>query len=511
MAIKINDYLLKEKWYRRQTIDSVNSDSGLILPTVAKGVRKVSLTQEDFICEVNPMTHKIMHNKFLAPRPIWEKRKDAEGRSYLTITGWEDVSRVTLGLHADIILKKISHYAASGIDIFNESKKKSDDDIYQTLLSHYERAGMNFAFMEVITSLFNTCDAAIYQYVENGEIRWKVFSYLNGDTIYPTIDDEGNEVIARKFSYHDREAVEIYSTKSVQFWVLDDNNDSWWKRWVGWLVSGNKEERSEDGYRLVYEKPISGNRNPVTYFRINDLPTAPAQSLLDNLERVLSGLSEENKYYAYQMLFIKSSGLKELPMVGANGKVFAATGENDDMKPIIPANSSNTITIEISEAKEQIAIATQSVFISGDMLKGGELTSSAIEQLYRAEIQWCQLMQAKLYHSTKKMLMVFKDQVGIAEQKTFEYSKLPISFFQKVWTPRNESEMIENTTKKVYAGILSRKGAMSQMDDNIRGDYEQVTKEMEQKAALGSKDKNPNEPPIDNNSVNKGVLDNTGA
>ena len=48
---------------------------------------------------------------------------------------------------------------------------------------------------------------------------------------------------------------------------------------------------------------------PACYHRINDVVWGNGQGLINQRESMLSDLDENNKYYAYQIMFLTGSGL----------------------------------------------------------------------------------------------------------------------------------------------------------------------------------------------------------
>ncbi len=518
----ITDLMVKEKWKRRIVGDNLSFmgiDPHRRHPIIYHNDEKfIEMTQQDFAREIDVNTQNVFLHTDLVPRPVFREGKDSEGNPTIEIDHFEDVCRVALGLQEYIVRTKTGHYAGEPLWFGNESGEKYDTQ-FDSLASHWDSSGMDLGYYDVIRSTFRTCDGAIYQYIDGKEVKFKVFSYLYGDTLYPTKDENGEDVLIRKYTYQGKTAVDLYTKDYVEMWLLngkDDKDEKWWKRWVSWLVDGGSVT-TEDGYKRVYRKKNQLSRLQVTYFRIEDIPSAPAQSAIERLQVGFSDMCEESRAFCYTMMFLKSSNLQTLPSPNSHGKVIVASGENDDIKMLEPADSSNIIPLQFEWLMKTISNATGTVFVTEELFtSGGEFSSTALKQLYKSEIQWCMDLQPTLFGATKEMVSIFKELVGIVEKDLESYLNMRVSVKQDVWIPQNSSEKIVDVTNMVYAGLLSRKAAAKELNLKWKGDYDVITEEMEFKANLGKDDSNTGldksgSDDVNNNNVNKGITEVTGS
>ena len=56
------------------------------------------------------------------------------------------------------------------------------------------------AWLEAVLHAFTSGDSAIYQYQIGNDIEYKVFSSWKGDTLYPDMDENGNDVLWREYT-----------------------------------------------------------------------------------------------------------------------------------------------------------------------------------------------------------------------------------------------------------------------------------------------------------------------
>ena len=62
-----------------------------------------------------------------------------------------------------------------------------------------------------------------------------------------------------------------------------------------------------------------------------------------------------------------------------------------------------------------------------------------------------------------------------------DIAELKISVGQNIWIPANRGEQVDQTTKMLYAGIISQENARHELDLQYPGDVEMVRKEAEEK------------------------------
>ena len=492
--MKIGELQQKKLWYRDVLGEGNYACAGSTYANrrgipLKSGIVRISVTQDDFKTEINPFTHNINSTSVRSDRQVFKMVTDKKGTKKRVFSHWAEVSRVSTALQNFIISNKVAHFAGGGIWMSNEVI--GSDKEFSALKSEYDTAGIHYAWRQVIKSLFYTCDAAIYQYVENKEVKWQVFSALKGDTLYPSIDREGNAVFARKFTYQGKDAMQIFTKGWVELWTQDDKeekkNEEWYNRWFkGFFDKDKTGRKSEDGWSQVYRKKNQlPDRLAVTYLRIEELPSAIVQLAIESIEDVLSDFSEEAKMYAYQIMFIKGK-VKTLPSPTTRGKVLAATGENDDAKILSPADSSDIVKILMEKLESSVFRDSNSVYLTPDMIKGSDVATASLRLLFAPQIQWCEDMQAHVFLELKEMMGIFKMLVGKATGKVSAFEKLKISVGMDVWIPENEKEAIEITTMKVYAGLMSRKAGISEIDNKHPDEEAQMTKEAKEKAELSN-------------------------
>ena len=93
---------------------------------------------------------------------------------------------------------KVTHTFGNEMWFGSEGDKKADEMV-SNLRAHWSMAGMTDALSLWGSSLFGTGDAAIYLYIKDEKIEYKVFSYEDGDVFNMTKDENGDDLFVRLF------------------------------------------------------------------------------------------------------------------------------------------------------------------------------------------------------------------------------------------------------------------------------------------------------------------------
>ena len=493
MSFNINEHLKKDYWKRRINPDMPYQQFPLVNTSDYRGIADLNhrhLTQDDFLNEIFASAHAI-NSRYMSQRPIYEPtgKKDANGKEEWKIARFDDIEVVPLGLQNRFAESKASFFAADGFGVANETE---DAERFNIMMSHKDSTGLDVAFLQAIISCFKTGDAGIYLQQTPTGIEYKVYSYLDGYSIYPEMDENRKPVYYVKYTFKGRIAVDIFSTEAVETWIhiSDEEQKSFLEKIKGW-IKGDTRPRSDDGFVRVSrtENQAGNDMTQFVYFRVNDIPSGPAEQSICALERALSYVAEEVKNSAFPILFAKSEKIVNLPPSRMNGKVLGVKGtaetvKNSDAKFLAPPDASNISEINIKTLTDNILRSTLSVFIDPDILKSGADSSTTIKIMYAPEIQWCQNMWVQIFPSVKLLMELFKRLVGKFEEDPIGYGEMRLSVWQKIWIPQNESERVKIEIDQVVARVKSRKAAMQDIGNNFKGDYEQIKEEWEEEIRM---------------------------
>lgn len=500
--MNIGEHLKKPYWLRR-----VNRDSEVALPTNSAHYVRVrkngggeayrEMTNADFLNEIEASAHEI-NNRYWSSRPVRvvEEVRDADGNLERDEQGnvktrthleFEDMETTRCSLPRRMAIAKASHAAAEGYWLGNSSKQHKD--IFPTLLDWKDAMGLDAGLFEVVLSLRQCCDAAIYLYQEGETLTYEVFSYLYGDELFADFDEQRRPRVWRKYSLNGRVAVDVISAgeEGYQTWVQDGDgatDDTWWAKVKAWF-KGADNEVSEDGWRRIAKRDsqIGTGLNQCIYFRVDDIPSGAVADEIASWERLASYVAESMKSTAFPDKFVKATNIKDLPSANAHGRVFGVEGTVEelkaaDMKTITAGDMSNIATTALKMKHEAIMRGSMSVIIEPEILKSGADSSSALRLMFTSEIQDAQAFWVKIVKQVRYMTEVFKALVAKIEGNG-DYTKIRTAVAQRIWIPQNFAEKVDNTTKLVYAGILSKRDGASEVDLQYPDMEETIRREQE--------------------------------
>ena len=532
--MKISDRLHKDFWVRK-----VNPESDIKhIPAKTQYYSFPQnfddshwlLTQEDFMRENEPAAHRI-NDKTFSTRPIYDikpildedgnQRMDENGdpMTEWDVVGFEPTETVRFAEQKRNNISKAAFMAGNGFWISHEDESH---DLMEKLNSWKDTAGLNHGWLELIQSCFLTGDGAIYQYLSNGKLKYKVFSYLQNDILFPDYDENHNFVLTRLYTLRGRRAVDIYYPDRIQTWIEGDKQDeknlNWWNKFSGWFAKGLKWDSakvSEDGWRCLADFPTQTPKgvNQCVYIRIQDIPSGIAEIECHTLEKACSFVADGVRANSQAPLFVKATEIDNLPRTDSTGKVIGVKGAVDELKAadakfLTPPNLSDIATIDIKNKMESIRKATMSVDITPDIFRSADPSSASIKLLYADTIIWCKNMFVHLYPALVDIVDVTKYLVAILEDDRI--ATMRTSCGCDFWIPQNDSETLKRELDQVYARVKSRKAAMADIGNTHIEDYKQIEEEWKKELSMKSEVKadtenNETKPNIDNNAPGKSI------
>ncbi len=412
------------------------------------------------------------------------------------VVGFDKVETVRSGLPEMIIKQKTSHLTHNGIEIADEGG--TDHEAYDDFRAWKDISGVDAGFSEMVYAAGKSGDAVIYIY-QHGEddVEYSVFSMLEGSMLFPHKDENGNDFIVRKYMLQGREMVDILTVDEKSTWVRGDISKgdeanmgvvSWFSKVRGWFknFSPRTLEVSEDGWtRVSHSVSQLGNNVPqFVYLRFDDTFIGVAMENINAFDRCLSYVSDKMRSTAFAKFFAKALKLKSLPQLSSGEEVIGVEGDPEalkasDVKYVTPPDISDIATINLKNIFDAIMQSTMSIDLQPEILKSGADSSQTLKLLLRRELQWCHVMWPQVRPAAKQIINILKAFVDKIQQGGGRYKKLRISVWNTPWLPQDESAKIENATKLVYAGILSKENARHELNLQYTDDVRLVDKEEE--------------------------------
>lgn len=457
-------------------------------------LRMQVVTQADFLRQYYPSGHAI-NDPTIFP-DIY--KRDPETKKFYV----QPITRCSFAFQQIIATKQIVHIV--GNDVQMELAEKSDDEKAEeknvlNLLKF--RTGwldksMELRFFEAIRSIKITGDAAIVGFFDkNNKFRTKCLSYLNGDTLYPHYDSLTGEMelFARRFYDLDEngdqqtEWVEVWDKKYFTRYKADVSKKKGRGRKLVEAILGSF---GISGYTQVGDSvPHGFSFVPVAYHR-NDEGACwlAAQDTIEQYEEAFSYFVENNKAFAFPIMYIKGDGVD---FVGdLNGAVKAVEIDNPDGDVGFIQHQDTSVSFNTELENMYKMIYEQAFTVKPPELKSGDLPGVALKLLYSPAIELAIHDCAKLQPFLDQLILLVKHGYGFEINEQATMVELKINAWIQPYVHQNQTEIATNLATAVQNGFLSKRTASERMPDFPKNDeYERIIREEVEKRQRELKDK----------------------
>lgn len=427
-------------------------------------------SQQKFYDEYYPTGHKI-HSHFHYPDiPMLDSKNK--------IVDYHKVNRISVPLQKMSIDICLAHLLGNKTQFVDSTVGENKREIMTQYKDYWNLKNMEALRNSLIKSILSVGDGAALFYKEENVLKWKVFSFLDKDEIYEVKDKYGDTQYFGRFytlmdeSGETKNYCDIYDKDFCETFV----NEGDWK---------------SQGAELHGFKQI-----PVVYYRRKDGAFwTPAQENIENLEVMLSRLSEDNRTKAKARYHLKTDDPQSVKTSSSGGTDIVITGVDGDFKLLDGADISTQFKFEFESLFEIICNVLGMVFpkskSSGDMPTG-----SMKMMFYPTERIVLQLIH-EFNPLIEKINSIFKE--GMLYEHldlASEINKLNVSASIKMFTPQDDASTAGWLGQALTYGSLSEQTVTENMPNAASDEYERIQKEkadaLEQQQLLV--DTNPNPP-----------------
>lgn len=456
--MKISDFTKKPLWYR-----NVYTKGSELVPTVLNNTfipsypmkldesKKQILSQGNFVNELCPSAHEIYSTNVRSLRPTYKYDKPTKT---FKLSGYEDVERIAMPFETSIRDNKTAYAFGNDLWFGNEGGDAAAEKMTR-FKSWWNSANMKACLSSMGSHLFGTADAAIALYVEDEQIKYKVFGYEDGDNVYKTyeiVDGAQKSVGVRMFQIGGYQCVELYKSDVVELWT---NSEAKQAEDMFGAIDG---EKSEDGWLLLKRTNHGFSRAPFVYFREKDVPWGIVQDLCDKFDKLLSDLIESGRFFFNPYLFLRG-GATSLPSVEFQGRAFGSKDPQGDAKILEPPNASSMLDVAFSKITRAILDGTKTVFIHHEDLKGQNDSGAYLRMLCFPEIQWAENFYPRIDMQMKELFFIFLEAISLIENKNPLGYRSLVGRFNYKFTPCIPQNLLEEATilnDSLRAGSLAR-------------------------------------------------------
>ena len=474
--------LLTKRPFYRTSPESLGI-SGRALNNVAERsmtadkVFRIEVTQADFIRELDTDSHAI-NNKELYKAYM---EKDEDGKYYEV-----DIPRYAFPFQQEILDDRLARLTGNDIqfDLADIDKGEKGYKTYDLFKAGWADKGMERAWHLLAKSVLSTGDGAFIGILDNGQFYWKVFSYTDGDVLYPHYNRLTGklDVFARLY--------QNYDDLGVTHNYIDVWDDTHYFRFVDksqgdGSTADNTEgqpkvkEFNVDGYELEFSKPHGFNRIPVSYKRNDAGPCwSPVQELIEHYEAAFSRLAQSNHAFGLPIMYLQGEG-KEMEEIATSDMSYAAK------ILLIPTDAkagflerqdaSGAYKTELDELRKKIYEGA--MVVKAPELKSGDTPAAAIKLLYSDSYNKALLESQEYDECMGDIIEIFKWGYGIESEHRLDFINTRIVYYIRPFIPINDSEVCQNLALAVQNGFCSKQTASEKFYHSTPNEWDRILKE----------------------------------
>ena len=446
-------------------------------------------TQSQMLREYYPSGHNI-NNPILYP-DVWKKApvpgKPGKARYFR-----QPITRVSLAFQRIIKIKANVHICGNDAQFELASPERDEKKTLKDTLSLLEfkegwlTMGMEERLYDAVDSIHTVSDAAIVGYFDDeGEPQARVFSFINGDKLYPHYDSITGKMklFARKYRDLDEDGksttewVEVWDNKYLYRYKRDINSNELIEKFKGIFGLG--------GFKMVGEPVEHGFPFiPVAYHVNTEGPVwAFSQDTIEKYEEAMSYFFENNKAYAFPIFYAKGKGVKIQGNMNGAVKAVAITdpkGEAGFLNQADVSASYNTLLTKLYDL-----IYEQSFAVKPPELKSGDLPGVAVKLLFSPAIELAIGGVSHYQDFLEQCVRIVKFGWGYKINKAATLMALPIKSWLEPYIHQNDSELMQNLRIGVQDGFISKQTASERASKYTKNDEtDRILKEYKQKQEL---------------------------
>jgi len=432
----------------------------------------ILVPQDVFLAEYDPAGHKINDPHYYADRLKTDDRVSPP-QSYIHY-----VERVALPMQATIVTKQVDHVSGNYIQFVDSNPKPTD--VQKTSLIEFKQGWINKNMEVAMHESFEmekiTGDTAFCGYLDNGVFGWRTFGYRNGEVLYPHFNSRTG-----KLSQFGRRYDQVSGMKTQN--MLDVWDDTYLTTYIrdSSLIGKVKTVFGGSGWSVVSRQAHGFDFIPIAYKR-DDMGAcwSLVQDLIDKIELAFSQLCENNKSYAFRIMFVKGEDI-DVGSVDSAGQPSVIKGDKDsDAKFLDKADASTSFELEIKMLEKYILMGSFTVL--PPEVKGGDLPGVTIKLLYSPAVE--KAMEDSMHWNSflDSVVSIFKFGFGIETKKSAQFNDLAVRGEIIPYVHQNDNEIATILNQSVTMGSLSVETAAEKHPYANNDELGRITKQNEAKA-----------------------------
>lgn len=420
---------------------------------------KQIMSQADFLREYDVNAHKINSLKYY-PNALM---RDNQGKVAAKIK-----SRIAVAYQERILTKRLVTLVGNNVDLklANSKRTKKDQEMLNLFREGWDMHNMETCLYQAFKADGKTGDCAVCFYMDKGNIGWRVFSYENGDVLYPHYDPITGKlaVFGRWYKIKDGEDNDITE-------YLDVYDNIYYTRYKkdkkGVKGAANKVKNVlgfEDWEIDVQPRPHNFPRIPIAYDRYGEPFWAKSQDSIDLYELTISQLAENNQAYALRILYAMGGEIELKTNLDGTPSMINSAEPNARVGFLEPADSSKSFELQLSILEKAI-MKNSFASETPELKSGSDLSSPTIRMMMMDSYQKAQDDALHFQPFLDDVVELFKYGYGIESGNASDFNNLKIRAEIFPYVFMSETEVVSNIVQSVGIGALSRRSASEMLYD----------------------------------------------
>lgn len=403
-------------------------------------VQRELRTQSDFIRQYYPTSHMINHIKYY-PNTMYVNRETGAYQAKVR-------SRIAIGFQERILTKRKEALLGNnvGMKLISGSTNQSMIDKLAFLREGWEEKDMEVAVNDAIESDYLTADCAIYIYMDEGKVGWRVFSFKNGDILYPHYDTLTGELalFGRQYYQEDWDG-----NRRLYLDVVDKTS------FVTYVQNDDEKWAMESG-PVKHGFPFC----PVAYHRSDNGPVWTAsQSLIDGYEVAISQFSENNAAYALRILYTLGGDFEVMTNTDGTPNRIDSIDPNAKVGFLEPAQGADgAFTAQLAIMEKNIMRGSFAVE-TPEIKSGADMSSRTVKMLFADSFLKALSDSMEYQQFLNRAAYLFKFGYFMEKNRVSDVDSFSVKAYLEPFIFLSENDVIAGIQQLVAAGAMSRKTA----------------------------------------------------
>ncbi len=403
-------------------------------------VKTITRSQADFICEYNVTSHLINSIKYY-PNSVYINQ--SEGKYQAKVR-----SRIAIGFQERIKTKRKTALLGNNIGmkvIANRTSQKAED-ILSRYREGWEAHNMEIAVDRAFDSDYITADCAVYVYLHEGKTGWRVFSYNDGDILFPHFHPLTGEIVllGRKYWSEDWDGnrvcyLDVVDDQYFATYRQDDN--------AKWVLDGTPQAH---GFPYC----------PVSYHRRNSGPVwASSQPLIDGYELAISQFAENNAAYALRILYTLGGDMEVLANTDGTPARIDSSDASAKVGFLEPAEGADGAFAKQLEIMEKNIMRGSFAVETPEIKSGSDMSSLTVKMLFADSFTKAIEDSQEYQPFLDRVAALFRYAYGVETGRASEFNDFIIKPYLAPYVFMSESDIVNSLVQLTAGGILSRQTA----------------------------------------------------